>query len=854
MKPSDRDRDLQREIDLHLQLEAEERLADGQTAGEARRSARAAFGNVTRTREDARAVWIAAWLEGAVQDLRYAVRTFARAPMFTAGAVLILALGIGASTAIFGAINAVVLAPLPYQDPDRLVQVWLTNPSHDIDRFSVSLPLYRDWRTRTRSWTDLAAIKRGSVTIRVTGDPEHVPAQFVTAGTLRLLGLQMVHGRGFRAEEDVPNAAHVVVLSQGFWQRALGGDPAAVGRSIAIDGTAHTIVGVVSGATPGESDAQVLLPLAGHTEDRRNFSELDVFGRLRQGVSFDEAAGEMMTLTARLAVEYPDGMSGWHARLQPLAAVVVGTQLRQRLYLLFAAVGVLLLVACANLSGLLLVRASSRTREMAIRAAIGGGRGRIVRQLLTESLLLASGGGAAGIAAAYGLMHLLRTRAMTDVPRASQMGLDPRVLLFACAVTAAAGVLAGLAPARELARLDIRRGLHERSPAAAIGARRSRNALVVGQLALSIVLLAASGLMLRTLGHLNAVDLGFAPDRILTAQVAPRTNPEAFFATLIERVRHLPGVVDAGATSGAPMTAGNTSLEVYPVGPARIAPTDAVQADFRSITAGYFAAMETRVLAGRDFTPHDDEDAPKAVLVNEALARALWGNASPIGRQIDLGGGGGEPATVIGLVRDVRIHTPADPARATYYVSAYRDVWGPMTLVIRTKGDADALLPLVRAEVRALDPSLPVFAISTMDDLVSAQLAPQRLVAGLLGGFALLALVLAVTGIYGVMAYATGQRTHEVGIRIALGAQRRNVLTMLLREGVVLVVGGAILGLLVAWPVTRLMRGLLTGVSPGDPLTFLVTTAVLVAAALGACYLPARRATRINPVTALRGE
>jgi putative ABC transport system permease protein len=264
--------------------------------------------------------------------------------------------------------------------------------------------------------------------------------------------------------------------------------------------------------------------------------------------------------------------------------------------------------------------------------------------------------------------------------------------------------------------------------------------------------------------------------------------------------------------------------------------------------------METRVLAGRDFTPHDDEDAPKAVLVNEALARALWGNASPIGRQIDLGGGGGEPATVIGLVRDVRIHTPADPARATYYVSAYRDVWGPMTLVIRTKGDADALLPLVRAEVRALDPSLPVFAISTMDDLVSAQLAPQRLVAGLLGGFALLALVLAVTGIYGVMAYATGQRTHEVGIRIALGAQRRNVLTMLLREGVVLVVGGAILGLLVAWPVTRLMRGLLTGVSPGDPLTFLVTTAVLVAAALGACYLPARRATRINPVTALRGE
>lgn len=854
MTPSERARDLQREIDLHLELETQQLIADGRSADEARRTASRIFGNVTRTREDVRAVWVAAWLQDAFQDLRYAARVFARTPVFTLGAVLILTLGVGASTAIFGAINAVILAPLPYESPDRLVQLWNTNPSRNIDRFSVSLPLYRDWRTRTRSWTDLAASVNGSVTIRLAGEPERVPAQFITANMLPLLGLPMAIGRGFLPEEDVPNGGSVAILSHGFWQRAFGGDPDAVGRSITIDGTGHTVVGVLAGSTTDETAAHILLPLAGHTEDRRNFSELDVFGRLRPDVTLDEASAEMTALADRLAVEYPDGTAGWGVRVQPLADAVVGGQLRQRLYLLLGAVGVLLLIACANLSGLLLVRASARTREMSIRAAIGGGRSRIVRQLVTESLLLATGGGAGGVALAYVLMHVFRTTVMADVPRASQIGLDPRVLLFAGGVTAMCGVLAGLSPARQLARLDIQRGLHDRTAAAAVGARRSRNALVVGQLALSVVLLAASGLMLRTLDHLNAVDLGFSPDRILTAQVAPRIAREEFFATLVERLRQLPDVVNVGATSGAPMTSGNTSLHVYPVGPASIAPTQSVQADWRSITADYFAAMQTPILAGRDFSPHDDGNAPKVVMVNQTLAGTLWGNENPIGRQIDLGGGGGEPATVIGLVRDVRGHDPAEPALPTYYVSAYRDVWGPMTLIIRATTGTDGLLPLVRAEVRALDPSLPVFAVGTMGDLVSARLTPQRLVAGLLGGFALLALALAVTGIYGVMAYATGLRMHEVGIRVALGAQQGRILAMLLREGVVLVAAGSVLGLLVALPVTRLMRDQLSGVSPADPLTFLVTLSALAVAALIACYLPARRATRIDPVSALRGH
>jgi putative ABC transport system permease protein len=859
MKPSDRDRDLQREIALHLELEIEDRLADGHSPDEARQAAHRALGNVGRIREEARAVWIAVWLQDALQDLRYAARVFVRTPMFTLGAALILALGIGASTAIFGAVNAVLLAPLPYDAPDRLVQLWLANPSRNVDRMSVSLPLYRGWREQARSWTDLAAVKYGSVTIHPAGDPERASAQFVTANTFALLGRRPIHGRGFLPDEDIRNGAKVVVLSERLWQRLFDGNPAAVGQSHVIDGVAHTIVGVMSHSTLADMEPQLWLPLAGNTEDRYGFSELDVIGRLRPGVTYEQAAAEMAAVSdrlaaARLAAAPGEDLAGWSVRLQPLTDVVVGGPLRQRLYLLLVAVGVLLLIACANLSSLQLVRAAARSRELAIRAAIGGGRLRITRQLLTESLLLATVGGLAGLAVAYGLMSLFRTTAMVDVPRAAQIGLDPRVLLFAVGATTVSGVLAGLAPARQLSRLDIQRGLHERTPVGSASARRSRNVLVVGQLALSIVLLAASGLMLRTLHHLNAVDLGFAPARVLTAQVAPRANAETFFATLIERVRGLPGVVGTGATSNAPMSTGNTSLHVFPVGEALIAPTESVQCDWRSISQGYFAAMQTPILAGRDFTPRDDGKAPKVVLVNESLARAMWGDASPLGRHLDLGGGGGEPATVIGLVRDARVHNPADLARPAYYVSAYRGVWGPMTLVVRTTAAADTLLPLVRAEVRALDPSLPVFGIQTMEDAVSRQLAPQRLVAGLLGGFAVLALALAVAGVYGVMAYATSQRTQEVGIRLALGAPRRAVLAALVREGVLLIAVGAALGVLLAVPVTRLMRGLLSAVDPGDPLTFVVTIGVLAVAALTACYLPALRAARVDPVTALSGK
>jgi putative ABC transport system permease protein len=562
----------------------------------------------------------------------------------------------------------------------------------------------------------------------------------------------------------------------------------------------------------------------------------------------------MAAIEQQLEREYPGDTSGWSVRVERLSDAIIGHTTPLMLYLLLAAVGALLLVACTNLSGLLLVRAHARTREIAIRTAIGGGRGRIVRQLITESLLLAAIGGLCGIALSYAGVSILRTVAMADVPRAEHIRVDGSVLVFALAVSALAGVLAGLAPARQATTLDVHRGIKEGAGSVMRGGSLTRNVLIVAQLAVSIALLASAGLAVRALTRLSTVDLGFKPHQIVTLQVAPRSNPETFVRTLLDRLRTRANVAAVAATSGAPMSFGNTSLHVFPVGPAAIGPTESVQSDWRVISDGYFNAMETPLIAGRDFTPHDDGRAQKVIVVNQTLAKTIWGDANPVGKQVDLGGGGGQPATVIGLVRDARSHTPSELPSPTYYMSAYRGIYGPMTIVVRTTSPVDALLPAIRADIRALDPALPVFTVKTMDDMVKARLAPQRLVAALLVGFALMALLLAVVGIYGAMAYATGQRTRDVALRLALGATRWDVIRPLLREGAGLVLAGVVLGLVVAVPLTRMMRALLADVSPNDPLTFAAAIAVLGVTTMLACYLPARRASRVNAVEALRGE
>lgn len=852
-RDSRRDDDLQREIRQHLELEADERKADGLSKEDARRAAALAFGNVNVVREDARAVWFPLWLQQAAQDLRYTLRVARRTPTFTLGAILVLAIGISASTTIFGALKAVVLEPMPFAEPAQLVRLAQTNQERGVKAFSTSLPLYRDWQSRNGSFSAMAAERGGSVTVQGLGDPRHLDAKWITHDMFSLLGLTPALGRAFQKEDDVPGAARVVMLSHGFWRRAFGGDPGVLDRALTIDGRACTIIGVAPPDTLNTFD-HVLLPAVPFTEDRRGYSDLDVYARLKPNVSIDQASSEMAGIAAELGREHPENHRGWGVSVVPLAEAVVGTGTPRVLYLLLGAVGVLLLITCANLSSLFMVRASARTREMAIRAAIGGGRGRILRQLLTESLLLAGIGGALGVVLSFSGMRLWRAVMAGDVPRAGEVTVDIWVLAFACVVSAAAGVLAGLAPARQMARLDVIRGLSEGSRSVAAGGNRARNALVVGQLALSVILLAAAGLTIRTLGHLNQVDPGFTPSKVLTARLAPRDRPEAFFADLLTRVRAIPAVAMAGAASHVPMAPGNLSLHVFPVGDARIAATESVQADWRIVTDGYFGAMETPILAGRDFSTRDDDNAPKVIIVNQTLARLVWGERDPVGRQLDLGGGGGTPATVVGLVRDMRHHNPAVAPAATYYVPAAAGVWGAMTLVIRTDANAATLIPRIRAQVAALDPSLPVYDINTMDALMRQKLAPQRLVAGVLTGFGALALLLAVLGIYGVMAYSTRQRSRESAIRLALGATRRSVIWSLVREGGGLVAVGAAIGLAGAFPLTRLIGGVLTDVSPGDPLPFAAAVGVLAVAALLACYLPAHRTSRISPTETLRAD
>ncbi|MEO6223338.1 MAG: ABC transporter permease [Vicinamibacterales bacterium] len=852
-RDSGRDDDLQREIRQHLELEAEELTSDGLSRAEAHRAAGLAFGNMEAVREDVRAVWFPLWLQQTGQDLRYALRMARRTPAFALGAILILAIGISASTTIFGALKAVVLSPMPFAEPAQLVRLAQTNQERGVKAFSASLPLYRDWQSRSGSFTAVGAERGGSVTVQGLGDPRHMDAKWITHNMFSLLGLTPSLGRTFQQEDDVPGAGRVVMLSHGFWRSAFGGDPGVLSRPLTIDGRAYTIIGVAPPDALNTSD-HVLFPVVPFTEDRRGYSDLDVYARLKPQVSIDRASTEMAGISEQLGQEHPEAHRGWGVTVVPLAESVVGPGTPRMLYLLLTAVSVLLLITCANLSSLFLVRASARTREIAIRAAIGGGRGRILRQLLTESLLLAGVGGALGVVLSFSGMRLWRTLMAGDVPRADEITVDIWVLGFACAVSVATGVLAGLAPARQMVRIDVTRGLRDGSRTVAAGANWARNAMVVSQLALSVILLAAAGVTVRTLNHLNQVDLGFTPSQVLTARIAPRDRPELFFSDLLARVRALPDVVKAGATSHAPMAPGNLSLHVFPVGEARLAATESVQADWRVVTDSYFAAIDAPILSGRDFSTRDNDNAPKVIIVNQTLARLVWGDRDPVGRQLDLGGGGGKPATVVGLVRDMRHHDPAVQPTPTYYVPAAAGVWGTMTLVIRTSTDAATLMPRVRAQVAALDPSLPVYDINTMDALMRQKLAPQRLVAGVLTGFGVLALLLAVLGIYGVMAYATRQRARESAIRLALGATRPKVIRSLMGEGGRLVAVGAIIGLAAAIPALQLIGNLLPDVNPGDPLTLVAAVGVLAAAALLACYVPAHRTARISPIETLRGD
>jgi putative ABC transport system permease protein len=849
------DAEMAEEMRAHLELQIDEHIRRGMTPDEARYAAQREFGGVEQIKERARDARGWRWVDDLRQDLRFGARTLSREPGFAAVCILVLALGIGANTAIFSVVDAIVLRPLPVPEPERVMRVWETNAARKVTGFSVSFQDYGDWVRLSRSWTALAALDNRNVNLLADGEPEHLRAQLATSNALSLFGWRVAHGRGFSAEDDQPGRGDVVILSDALWRRRFAADPGVLGRFVVVDGKPKTVIGVFAPDRGLAAEAEILLPLHPFASPDRDDRDLEVYGRLKPGISLAQAQEEMVAVAREIERQNPQDNAGWSARLEPLFDVAVGRNLSVALYLVFGAVGVLLAIACANFSSLLLVRAAKRGRELAIRAALGGGRGRLVRQLTTESLLLAVLGGTVGVALAAWSLEFIRSRGEADLPRVNEVVLDGRVLAFAVLATVVTGVVAGLLPAWSASRIDVQHGLKNSGGSSTPQRNRLRNTLVIGQLALSIVLLTVAGVLVRTFERLQRTDLGFRSEQLLTARLGPfdGSGGKTLVENLIERVRVLPQVTAVGAISNAPMAAYNTSNHVFPVGPATIATTESIQSEWRIVTEDYFRAMQIPVVRGRAFARTDDGGTGRVVIVNQALARQLWGDEDPIGRQINPGGGK-TYSTVVGVVGDVRSRDPAQPPQPGYYLSAHRSLWGPMTLTVRTRGNALDLVPQLRTELRALDPTLPLFDVQTMEELIDRRLAPQRTVTVLLGAFAALALTLAVTGLYGVMAHATGQRTREVGIRMALGAQRADVVRPLVTHGARLIVAGSIGGLVLALVVGALLRGKFEQISAVDPVALSAATLLLGGVSLLACYLPARRASRLDPLIALRTE
>jgi predicted permease len=794
-------------------------------------------------------------------DLRYGARTLAKSPAFAAVAVLSLALGIGANTAIFSVVDAVLLRPLPYRDPARLVAVL-----HDGWK-PVAPANFLDWREQNRTFEAMAAAQVWGPSLTGRDRPEELHALRLSANMFRVLGVEPSLGRTFAEGEDEPGRDRVVVLGDGIWRRRFGADPRIVGQTVTLDGESYTVVGVMPHgfqfAPFWATKAELWSPLAlgARASDRRGQS-LRVFARLKDGVTREQAQADMEAINRRLAEAYPEANKGLTVSVDSLHEKAVG-RARPALLLLLGAVGFVLLIACANVANLMLARGAARRKEMAVRLALGASRLRVVRQLLTESVMLALLGGAAGLLIAVWGVAALVALGPEVLPRAQGVGLDARVLSFTLALSVATGLLFGLAPALQTTKPDLNESLKDRSRGATAGRKRDRvrRLLVVAEVALSLVLLVGGGLMLRSFLRLTSVDPGFDPRGVLTMTVplngsGHKTDAEraAFFEQLLTQVRALPGVKSASAINHLPLGGDVWTLGFKVEGQPEPPPGQKPGAVYRVILPDYFRAMGAALVEGRDFDARDDARGAAVVIVNESLARAAWPGLDPLGKRITVSDET-NPREVVGVVRDLKQgEWAAEPKPEMYLPHAQAASPSGMTLVVRAAGDPLKLAPAVQSRVWAIDKSLPVSGVMSMEEVISGAVGPQRLNALLLGVFAAAALLLAVVGIYGVMSYTVAERTHEIGLRMALGAEGRDVLRMVVGQGLALASVGLAVGLAGALALTRLMSGLLYGVSATDPLVFGGVALVLTLAALLASYLPARRATKVDPMVALRYE
>src|SRR5262245_8821095 len=852
--------ELDEEVRFHLEREIEENIARGMSPEEARYAALRSFGGVERVKEESRDERGIRLFDEVWQDLRYGARMLRTQPGFTLIAVITLALGIGANTAIFSVVNAVLLRPLPCEDPDRLVVFW-TAPQQGRTE-ACSLPDFADWREQSRSFERMAAFTDGAFNLTGVGEAERLNGQVITSDLFPALSIPLAFGRSFLPDEDRPGVSGVVILSYGLWQRRFGSNPDVVGHSVTIDGRDHTVVGIAAPDLWVFRDVDLWVPLAmDPAQAGRRSDFLFVVGRMKPGVSLDQARAEMNAISALLEQQYPQKNSGWRAVLVSRHEAFVGNS-RDMLLVLLAAVGFVLLIACANVANLLLARAATRGREIAIRAAVGAGRGRLVRQLLTECILLALMGGAVGVILAILGIDALVGFGAKIIPRSSEIGVDARVLCFTVLLSTAAGALFGLAPALQVSRLKLNDALKEgdRSGTSS-GGRRLRPALVVSELSLCLILLIGVSLMVKSLYRLLNLDAGFNRENLLTMQISlpeikygSDQQVAAFYQRLIEGVRGVPGVVSATAVSPLPLSGMGSNLAFGIAGRPAGAPDAGGDANVLSVGDRYIETMGIPLLLGRPITEQDGQGGPKAALINQTLARRYFDGQNPIGHQVTFDGPQTTSAswiTIVGVMADTKHHVRAPAVYPSLYVAPSVH---STALVARAQDDTSSLISAVRAEVRKLDRDLPVHDIQTMDHALRARLGPERFAAFLQIIFAAVALSLAAVGLYGVMSYAVSQRTREIGIRMALGARRSDVMTMVIGQGMKLAGAGILIGLGGALTLTRFMETLVFGASATDPLTYATIASLLIFVSFIACYLPARRATKVDPMIALRSE
>jgi predicted permease len=870
-----------RDIQFYLETETEDNIARGMLPEEARVAACTKFGNPTFIREEIYRMNSAVYLETIWQDVLHSLRTMRKNPAFTFTAVLTLALGIGANTALFTVIRAVLLKPLDYRDPDRLVRLSIDNPLKNAQDVGLTLVHFEETRAAARSFTGLGAFLRftDSVTLSGGGEPEALKGARVSANFLDILGVQPVLGRSFLPEEDAPGGNPVAMISTGLWRRRFGGDPQVAGKRATFDSTPYTIIGVLP---PGFAfpfagvDVWMTKPSEWSALAPRYWRYVTLligFGRLKPQVSPEQARAELNVLHNQYVLAHPervDAQAGVALRMVSLKDQIVAN-VRPMLWMLFGAVGFVLLIACANVASLLLARATSRSREFAVRAALGAARGRLVRQLLAESMVLAVSGGALGVLLAnWSLSAITRVDAL-NLPRAGEIQLDGMVLGFTVALSIATGVLFGLFPSLQVSRPDLVDVLRESGAGAGQGSSGRRGAigfsvrgfLVVGQVALSIVLLIGAVLLMKSFVRLNRVDPGFHSANLLTMKIAlpparydTGQKKAAFFEDVVGRVEILPGVRSATAVLSLPtMAVLQTNVDVE--GQPQLEPREQPFYPFQSITPGYFHTLGIPLRRGREFTARDNSlGAPPVVIINESFARRFWpsypAGLDPVGRHIGEGVDKIKSAEIVGIVADIHERGLAADPGPEFYVPCV--IHPPQTayLAVRTEGDPLRLGNAIRSQVLAIDRDQPVSEIRTMDEVLEATVGQRRLTMLLLGAFAVVALLLALVGIYGVIAYSVAQRTQEVGIRRALGAQQSDILRLVLGQGLGLALVGVVIGIGGAFALTRVIEAQLFQVSATDPVTFVGVALLFVGVALVASFIPARRATSIDPMAALR--